>query len=94
MPLAELSVEDLRLLIAQRIGLRFVVPLALDRLAVDPLVSGDFYPGDLLTAVLRVAPEFWEVNATDRGRVEALLSTVELPTDLADAAREFRAGAR
>ena len=94
MPLTELSVEDLRLLIAQRIGLRFVVPLALERLAVDPLVGGDFYPGDLLTVVLRVAPEFWQVNATDRGRVEALLSMVELPRDVAEAALEFRAGGR
>jgi hypothetical protein len=58
-PLSEFSVEDLRILIGQGIGLRFLMPLAIDRLEQEPLVEGDFYPGDLLTAVLRTDESFW-----------------------------------
>jgi CDI immunity proteins len=36
-PLRELKTEDLRLLITQRIGLQFSVPLALEILATAPL---------------------------------------------------------
>jgi hypothetical protein len=58
-PLKDLTVEDLRLLIGQGIGLRFLVPLAVEQLELDPLVAGDFYPGDLLAAVLRVGDAYW-----------------------------------
>src|SRR5687767_13713337 len=58
-PLSELTIEDLRLLIAQSIGLNYVIPIALQRIEENPLVSGDFYEGDLLEAVLSVEKEFW-----------------------------------
>ena len=43
-PLQELSCEDLRLLIGQKVGLPYLVPLALDALEFDPLEEGDLYP--------------------------------------------------
>jgi hypothetical protein len=46
--LREFSVEDLRIMIGQSIGLPYLVPLALQHLRKDPLAEGDFYPGDLL----------------------------------------------
>ncbi|HEX7052807.1 MAG TPA: contact-dependent growth inhibition system immunity protein, partial [Burkholderiales bacterium] len=58
-PLQELTVENLRLLVGQNISLRYTVPLALEQLSRDPMVSGDFYPGDLLEQVRRVPAEFW-----------------------------------
>src|SRR3954470_19870699 len=58
-PLKEYRLEDLRLMIGQRIGLPSLVPRALDRLEVDPLASGDFYPGDLLSSVARLPDAFW-----------------------------------
>src|SRR5690349_12082144 len=58
-PVAELRVGDLRLLIGQRVGLPVLVPVALQALRSDPLVEGDYYPGDLLAAVLRIEPSFW-----------------------------------
>jgi hypothetical protein len=57
-PLQALSVEQLRLLIEQSQALTYLIPVAVDRLERDPLVAGDFYPGDLLIAVLR-AVERW-----------------------------------
>ncbi len=59
-PLVTFTVEDLRLMIGQAIGLRFLVPLALETLERDPLASGDYYEGDLLLTVLRVDKEFWK----------------------------------
>ena len=49
----DMSIEDLRILIGQEIGLEYLLPVALERLELDPLAAGDFYPGDLLVVVLR-----------------------------------------
>ena len=59
-PLRELTVENLRMLIGQDISLPFTVPLALEHLSNDPMVSGDLYPGDLLNAVCGITGDFWE----------------------------------
>lgn len=58
-PLGELTVEDVRLLVAQGIALPWLVPMALEFVRDEPMVAGDLYEGDLLTAVLRVDGEFW-----------------------------------
>ncbi|WP_370027602.1 contact-dependent growth inhibition system immunity protein [Planotetraspora sp. GP83] len=43
-PLADLTIEDLRLLIGQRIGLPCLVPIAVEWLDHDPMAEGDMYP--------------------------------------------------
>lgn len=48
----QFTVEDLRIMIGQNIGLKHLIPVALGHLERDPLSEGDFYPGDLLKAVL------------------------------------------
>ncbi|MGZ8491145.1 MAG: contact-dependent growth inhibition system immunity protein [Gemmatirosa sp.] len=40
-------------------GLRWALPLALERLECEPFVAGDRGPGDLLTAALSVDPAEW-----------------------------------
>ena len=52
-PIGELGVEDLRILLGQDIGTRYLLPLAKAVLRDDPLAEGDLYPGDLVEAVLR-----------------------------------------
>lgn len=59
-PLVDFTVEDLRLMIGQQIGLNRLVGLAHKRLQADPLVQGDYYRGDLLASVLGVDGAFWE----------------------------------
>ena len=59
-PLRDFTVEDLRIMIGQQVALNRLVPLALDRLRPDPLMAGDYYPGDLLASVLRVDNAVWE----------------------------------
>lgn len=55
----ELTVEDLRLMIGQGVGLEYLIPLATDLLSENPFVEGDYYPGDLLSAVMNVKDDFW-----------------------------------
>ena len=50
--LRDLSEEDVSTLLGQQEGADWLVPLALDRLADDPL-AGDWYPGQLLASVLQ-----------------------------------------
>ncbi|MCB1067416.1 MAG: hypothetical protein KDK56_04440 [Simkania sp.] len=59
-PLEEFTVENLRIMIGQNISLHFLIPLAIEYLEKDPLISGDMFEGDLLLAVLRSDPKFWE----------------------------------
>ena len=59
-PLNQFSVENLRLMIGQNVGLRYLVPLSLDILKDDLFAEGDFYPGDLLQNVLKVPTTFWK----------------------------------
>ena len=61
-PIEKLSVEDLRFLIGQKIGLRFLVPLALELLESNPLTAGEIYKGDLLVSVSATPEEFWAEN--------------------------------
>lgn len=91
-PLADFTTEDLRMMIGQAIGLRWLVPLALEKLAADPFIEGDFFPGDLLFAVLRVEDTFWanhpdmvtEVKAITQGAKAALVDVNHIPPDTLD----------
>ncbi len=76
-PLAEFTVEDLRIMIGQRIGLPFLVPLAVERLEEEPLAAGDFYPGDLLQAVLRAGETFWVDHPDSLQRVRKIVGRVK-----------------
>ncbi|WP_436524237.1 contact-dependent growth inhibition system immunity protein [Actinoplanes sp. HUAS TT8] len=74
-----LAVEDLRVLIGQRVGVAVLVPLALDILERDPLAEGDFYPGDLLSVVLRRVPaDYWAGYPGESGRLDAVIAAVDL----------------
>jgi hypothetical protein len=58
-PIGELTDEELRLALRQQVGLKYLVPLALDRLNEDPFRSGDFHEGDVLVALLGLPADFW-----------------------------------
>lgn len=57
--LKDFDIEDLRIMIGQNIGLKFLIPLAVDRLNENILAEGDFYEGDLLKAVLTSETSYW-----------------------------------
>lgn len=88
-PLQDYTVEDLRLMIGQGFSesLPSLVPLAVERLRDDPLVSGDFYPGDLLEIVLGIAAPFWTQYPDLKQEVEEIahraLSLIHQADDMA-----------
>jgi hypothetical protein len=61
-PLNAFTIEDLRIMIGQRIGLNYLIPLALEKLAEDLWIEGDFFEGDLLKNILAVRTIFWNNN--------------------------------
>jgi hypothetical protein len=81
-PLESLDAEDLRITIGQQVGLRVLVPIALDLLEHDPLAEGDLYPGALLAAVLRVPAEYWDARPEQSERLEGVaVRALEPPED-------------
>ncbi len=90
-PIGEFSAEDLRIMIGQKVGLFFLVPLALGVIEEDALAEGDFYPGDLLRSLLRVAPDFWERHADWRLRLDQVVAGLsEVPEEVAEDLAEYR----
>ncbi|MEP3280283.1 MAG: contact-dependent growth inhibition system immunity protein [Stappiaceae bacterium] len=51
-PIDTFTVEDLRIMIGQNIGVTYLLPRALGVLRADPVARGDFYEGDLLNSVI------------------------------------------
>ena len=60
----ELTNEQIRLLISQKIGIKYLIGIALEKLERNILTEGDFYEGDLLVAVSTLPSEFWNENQT------------------------------
>jgi hypothetical protein len=56
-PLGDFTVEDLRIMIGQGLGLPHLMLPAVEVLEQEPLAAGDFYAGDLLDSVVRA--EAW-----------------------------------
>jgi hypothetical protein len=46
-PLSEFTIEDMRIMLSQQIGVSTLLPSAVDVLLRDPLAEGDYYAGDL-----------------------------------------------
>jgi hypothetical protein len=68
-PIATLTVEDLRIMLGQSVGVTHLVPLALKHLEEDPFVAGHFYSGDLLSVVLQVGPQYWRSYPAEAARL-------------------------
>jgi hypothetical protein len=73
-PLADLTIEDLRIMVGQKIGLQFLVPLALAMLEKDPLAEGNYYRGDLLNVVLDIPGSFWNVHVDMRDALRRVVA--------------------
>ncbi|MFD9001546.1 contact-dependent growth inhibition system immunity protein [Streptomyces sp. NPDC059582] len=91
-PLGELTVEDMRLLIRQNVGLTYLLPLALEVLRVDPMAEGHMYEGALLAAVLTRSSEVWSESPDLRRELRLILSELsDMTPDLKREAERFLA---
>ena len=73
-PVSQLSDEEIRLLIGQKIGLKYLIPIALSLISKDPLVEVTFYKGDLLSQLLRLSYNDWEHNEEDLKYFQNIIS--------------------
>jgi len=74
-----LSDADVRLLVGQGIGLKYLVPKALSRLVVEPLLQTDYYPGDLLSTLLRIKRDYWLQNPKELDCLCSVAKSVAQP---------------
>jgi hypothetical protein len=86
-PVDDFSVEDLRIMIGQQIGLPHLIPLAVAVLERDPLAEGNYYPGDLLANVIG-AEEWLQGRPEWLGRVVRV--TERATKELEDAGEHLR----
>ncbi|MGX1488242.1 hypothetical protein RKD41_000501 [Streptomyces tendae] len=91
-PIGGLTVEDMRLLIGQDVGLAYLLPLAMEVLRDTPLAEGDMYEGDLLAAVLTRSAEVWRDFPELRCEVREIVSELaDVPPALKREVEEFLA---
>jgi hypothetical protein len=91
-PIGELTVEDMRLLIGQDIGLPYLLPLALEVLRDNPMAEGHMYEGDLLAAVLTRNPAVWTESSELGRELRVIISNLtDLPPDLQQKVERFLA---
>ena len=76
-PLEKLSAGDCRVLLTQGIGIRYILPIALDYVEADPLIEGDYYPGDLLLALLREPLDAWSRDKDGLSRLKSLARRID-----------------
>lgn len=72
-PLSELSAEEIRLLVGQRIGLKYILPLAVELIQSEPLLEVTFFEGDLLCQLLRLEEVHWRDNEAEFERFKRIV---------------------
>jgi len=70
--LSELSIEQIRLLISQEIGIEFLIGIALKKLELNIIAEGNLYEGDLLVSVSKILPEFWNKNKSELEKLKII----------------------
>ena len=75
----ELTIEQLRLAFSQGTGTEYLKERTIKELKIDPLVSGDFYDGDLLLSVMRS-----DLATFEKNEIEELLELAESAIQRAD----------
>lgn len=73
-PLIQFEPGDFRVMLGQQFYPETLVPLALLLLEDQPLIDGDLYEGDLLSAVVHQKAEFWKAQPELRNRVEVVIA--------------------
>lgn len=73
-PVEDFTVSDLGIMIGQKFGLRFFIPIAIDKLQNDIFIEADFYKEDLISGILDIDASFWNKNKNQWKRLNDLLT--------------------
>lgn len=71
----KLEQKDIRLLIGQNVGLKFLIPVALDILRDNIFVDTELFEGDLLKSVITIDNNFWNDNKELKDQLDGLLKS-------------------
>ncbi|MCI2230473.1 contact-dependent growth inhibition system immunity protein [Polaribacter sp. MSW13] len=71
--LSELTIEQIRLLISQEIGIEFLIGIALEKLELNIIAEGNLYEGDLLDSVSKISNEFWKKNKFELKQLKIII---------------------
>ncbi len=72
-PIKDLTIEQTRLLINQNIGLEILIPKAIDILKENIFAEGNFFEGDLLSAILHAEKSYWMKDQINKRKLINLL---------------------
>ena len=82
------DIDDIRFMIGQNIGLKYLVPIALNYLQKNILIEANYYEGDLLKVVLLLPKDFWKSNLKLYSQVYQLLLSNKDSLDQLDSSFE------
>src|SRR5437763_8456834 len=89
-PVIQFTNAELGIVIRQRVGLEYVIPIAIDRLSENPFLKAEYYFGDLLSAVLGVSEGFWKSHQDQYWMMLELASGLPIIVEQLDSEiREF-----
>ncbi|WP_428629850.1 contact-dependent growth inhibition system immunity protein [Sphingopyxis sp.] len=71
-PLRELSDDEIGRLVVQRDGFPYILDLVWPKLENDPLFDGGYYPGDILSSLIRCEPQVWAARPNYRAQLASL----------------------
>jgi len=88
-PLSELSDDEIGRLVVQHCGYPYLLDLVWPKLEADPLFDGGYYPGDVLSNLIRADAEIWADRPEYKARLDELYRrALKRPDDENDAFRE------
>lgn len=75
--IGDLSLNELRTLLKQSVGVPYILPSIMQALEKDLFVDSRFYPGDLLLATLTAPEDIWQQNPKQCLKLKALVERGE-----------------
>ena len=76
-PLEDFSIEQLCFMILHGLGLKFLIPMAIEILTENPFAEGENIGYSLLDSVLGIKPSFWQKNPDLYRKTEEILQKAE-----------------
>ncbi len=88
-PLRQLTDMEIGILVGQFDGFPFVLDLVFPKLEADPLYECGYYPGYVLSKLIRGAPDIWNERPEYQAQLSALYRrALDRPLEESDAFRE------